>query len=406
MDYFLTQCGLFSSMVHSNNSHANFYSSLDIDDDCSVRHDLIPSNRTRLQSLSIYDFPLVNSPSSPTFPLSNQTRHNFQTDDDVLFEIDLDSDEKMRNLSPLVTSELTVTNDAILHLTNAIIYEIMGFSNQIIILDDRLNVRTSIEILIQTNISSATIWHSKKGIVYDVLSPMSLLVALSSRFINNTESISPLDSLLCELFPVAYYSQLITISNESTLYSACKTLFNNDLLLLPVVNLINQSICFILSIKDILSVLYLRIYSCHTMPVIRLTLKQLNIVPDPVSVLFPSDSMLKVFQNFCKQTSIVPIVSEEGILVNTFTVIDGIRVLAEYPSVNLTTFSVTDALIQIFPEEPRIFTCSISDSMIRILSIFLKSNAFSLILVNEVGYPIGIICLLDILKMLVYLLIK
>ena len=116
--------------------------------------------------------------------------------------------------------------------------------------------------------------------------------------------------------------------------------------------------------------------------------------------------MLKVFQNFCKQTSIVPIVSEEGILVNTFTVIDGIRVLAEYPSVNLTTFSVTDALIQIFPEEPRIFTCSISDSMIRILSIFLKSNAFSLILVNEVGYPIGIICLLDILKMLVYLLIK
>ena len=384
-------------MEYSNNSTTKSYSPLELNDDSSRLLNLLSSNRTILQSESIYD--LIDSTSSPTLPLSIKNEH-IQTDDDILFEIDVELDYTMRHLSPLEYTRLKTTKCVISHLTGVIIYDFMAPSNQIVILDNQLNIRSSIAILMQTNMSISTIWHKEKGCVYDVLSPMSLISALSSRVINDIDSIFPLESLLCEFFPFACHSQLTTISSESTLYNATKILFSNSLLFLPVVNLINQSICHILSIKDILSVLHSRSNSFQTMPVLGLTLRQLNIVPDRVSVLFPSDSMWKVFQNFCKQTSIVPIVSEEGILVNTFAVIDGIRILAKYPKINLTTLSITDALFQIFPDKIRFFTCSIDDPISKVFSIFLKANSFSLIVINESGYPLGLICLLNLLEIL------
>ena len=386
----------FSSMDYSNNSTENLYSPLDIEDNNSRLHDIVSSNTRILQSRSIYD--LLSSLSPPTIPHSIQNEHNFQADDDILFEIDFELDDKMRYLSPLGNSQLKTTDYLISHLSGLFIYELMAPSNQIIILDNQLTVQSSISILTQTNMSISTIWCKEKGFVYDVLSPMSLLSALSYQYFNDFDSRPPLESLLYELFPFACHSQLVTVPSESTLYNACRILLDNSLLFLPVVNLINQSICFIFSIQDILSVLYSRISSFQTMPVLRLTLKQLNIVPNHVSVLSPSDSMLKVFQNFCNQTSIVPIVSEKGILVNTFTVFDGMRIFAEYPKVNLSTLSITDALIQIFPNKIHFDTCCIEDQMIRIFSIFHRAKAFSLIVINESGYPFGIICLLDILK--------
>ncbi|KAI6661852.1 5'-AMP-activated protein kinase subunit gamma-1 isoform X6 [Oopsacas minuta] len=376
-------------------------STVNLEDFVSDPHNLFLSTLSIFPSISIGSFSFGNPPSSITL-LSNQNEIVFQTQDDGLFNIDLDNDNTFQHVQ-LTTVSKNSDNNVLLQLTNVFVFELMTTSNQIVILDSKLKLQSAIAVLILHNNSTAALWHNEKGIIYDLVSAVSLLSSLSKRVSKCSNTLTILQLSLCEVIPVPLDPSLNIIFCESNLFSACEIFLKNELAYAPVIDQETQSLCQILSLRNLLSVIYIELVSLQKESILlRTSVKQLGVI-STIHGFSYSNTLLEIFQFLSTNDSIVPIITNQGLLVNTFSARDGIEILNEYPKINISRLSIQEALKMKFLGRNDFTTCSEDDSIFKIISYFIKAKPISIFVVDDFGCLRGVIRLLNLIKLLLVL---
>ena len=344
------------------------------------------------------------SPHVPDIELNFQHELQYHSEEEYPFDFAFEFENISGRIPNSHGISCTSLLDIIMPLTEFAVYELMPSSNQIVILDSTLSLESALGFLNFSNISAVPIWNNDKCYIYEILSPCNILFNFALQIIDEPDlnSYSFVKKLLCEIFPINMDPHLITIPSESNLYDACHILLDNGLLYAPVIDKYTQSISQVLSLKDLLSVLYLKIVSLHELPTFFLsTLKQLEICSSPyIDGLSSSRIILDAFKLFANDISIVPIISKEGVLIDTLSKKDGIRILTEFPRLDLSRLSIQEVLSKGIPRTNETLFCSHNDTLIDVISLFQKTNSYWLIIVNNYGLHTGVVKLSDILKIL------
>ena len=352
------------------------------------------------------NYSLLSSQVSQILNLSFQHELHNLPEDEYPFDLAFEFDNIHGRLPTCDVRSCLTLLDGILKLTEFAIYDLMPSCNQIVILDSTLTLEKAFEVLNFSNISAVPLWNNDKCYVYEIISPCNILYNFALQITNelNIQPYTFVKKLLSEIFPINPDPHLITITSNNNLYDACHILLDNGLLYAPVIDHFTKSISQILSLRDILSILYLKIVSLEESPTFLLsTLKQLEICINPNSEgLYSSDVVLEAFKLFGSDISIIPIISKEGLLINTLSKTDGIRILTEYPRLDLACISLQEVLCkETFRTNTSLF-CSHDDSLIDVISQFNKTNTYWLITIDNYGYHTGLVNLSDILIFLFF----
>ena len=331
--------------------------------------------------------------------IHNQTEDDYPSD--FAFEFD-----NIHGCLPSCLCNLCTSHEAILTITEASIYQLMPRSNQIVILDSSMPLEKALEVLNFSNNSVVPLWNNDECIVYEIISTSKILTTFATKI---TEGLDLKPSLflkksLFEIFPYNREHRMITITSDYNVYDACQVLLDNGICFVPVIDKFTRSTLHILSLKNILSFLYSKVVSFDELPKFLLaTIRQLDLCSKlNFDVLSSSDIILEAFKLFGSGISIIPIVSKTGLLINSINNTDGIKILTEFPELDLTCVLIQDVLSKESSLAKNILYCSLDDSLLDVISQFIRANTYWLVVIDNYGHHKGLVILSDILKYLFF----
>jgi len=212
--------------------------------------------------------------------------------------------------------------------------------------------------------------------------------------------------------------RLIYITPEESLLEAIRRLIGNKIHRLPVIDAHSGNVLYVLTHKRLLRFLFL--YVTHSVPTLGLivALFQINELPRPpymsrsiedlgvgtfgkVETVSPETSIIEALNKFvAERVSALPVVDDDGKLVDIYAKFDVINLAAEKTYGNLDV-SVRQANKSRNEWFEGVHTCAKTDSLFEVMEILVKSEVHRLVVVDQHEKVVGVVSLSDILSYLV-----
>ncbi|KAG6842603.1 hypothetical protein C0991_000129 [Blastosporella zonata] len=349
------------------------------------------------------------------------------------------------------------SHDAALHAIRGFLkghtsYDAFPVSFRLIVLDTKLNVKKALQCLLLNGVVSAPLWNSEKSKFAGMLTVLDIIHLIQYYYHTSSYDYAATDVETFRLESLRDIEKELGVATppllrehpSSTLYDASKLLIQTHARRLPlldsdtdtghevIVSVLTQyrllkfisiNVCHSL-ILDCLHVdtLYLQ---CHKeVQQLHLSLRKLKIgtyvhnssrasVPEgqnpyyPIATASLNTPVFDVVHMFSERAiSAVPIVDEEGVVVNLYETVDVITLvrLGAYQSLDLT---IAEALKERSPDFPGVVVCTASDSLGTLLQLIKKRRVHRLVVVEgeeeerkggKKGRLLGIITLSDVLR--------
>ncbi|EIM21656.1 CBS-domain-containing protein [Wallemia mellicola CBS 633.66] len=301
-----------------------------------------------------------------------------------------------------------------------------------IVFDTRLQVIKALNALVQNGVVSAPLWSSVESKFAGMLT-ISDLVHLMQYYYSTTNSyegaaddveqltlgnLRDIETAI-EVLPPPLHS----IHPMRPLLEACHILMTSHARRLPLIDHDDRTdVEVVLSVLTQYRVLKFIAVNCKETLGLQKTLLELNIGTyataesiqdtsfEPVSTATMDTTVFDVVHQFsAKGISAVPIIDEEGVVINLYETVDVITLvrLGSYQSLDLT---ISSALSQRSPEFPGVITCSPKETLANVFSLIAKRRVHRLVMVEDEdkqlpngtirkkGALVGIVALSDILK--------
>ncbi|KAH9082065.1 hypothetical protein EDB83DRAFT_2336307, partial [Lactarius deliciosus] len=331
-------------------------------------------------------------------------------------------------LSPHQTQE---SHDAALYSIRAFLrsrtsYDAFPVSFRLIVLDSQLEVRKALQCLLLNGVVSAPLWNSEKSVFAGMFTVSDIIHLIqyyyrTSSYDNATadvetfrlESIRDIEKSLSVATP-----PLIHEHPSSSLYGAAQRLIQTHARRLPLLDndseTGHQVIVSVLTQYRLLK--FIAINCTRDIQFLHLPLRKLGI--GTYVQRDPSEGELEPGQNpyhpiaTChiehdqRGISAVPIIDENGVVVNLYETVDVITLvhLGAYQALDLT---IAEALNQRSPDFPGVVICTATDSIGTLLQLIKKRRVHRLVVVEgeeeerkggKKGRLLGIISLSDVLR--------
>ncbi|ORZ04992.1 hypothetical protein BCR41DRAFT_312624 [Lobosporangium transversale] len=292
-------------------------------------------------------------------------------------------------------------------------YDVLPVSYRQIVLDTTLLVKKALSVLMQYNIVSAPLWDSTKRKFAGMLTATDFINLIQFYYSHSSYSaaIREMDQFqISQLRDVEKLigvppPELFSLHPLQSLYDACQLLVESRAHRLPLVDVDSETgeemIVSVLTQYRILKFIAMNYQDEKTL---RQPLSELKIgIYTDLAVADLSSPVMSVIDMFVKRRiSSVPIVDEDGVVLNVFETVDVmVCTLVKAGVYRDLDLCVAEALLRRPEDFAGVHTCTLNDSLSSIFGTIRKSQVHRLIVVDSGNKLKGIVSLSDIMRYLI-----
>lgn len=289
-------------------------------------------------------------------------------------------------------------------------YDVLPVSFKLVVLDTTLLVKKSLTILLQNNIVSAPLWDSKASRYAGLLTASDYINVIQYYFQHPDKLDKVEDFTLDGLREVekaigADPIETISIHPFSSLYEACGKMIEAKARRIPLIDVEEDSqreiVVSVLTHYRILK--FVALNCLKETRLLQKPLSELHIgVYENISTCSMTTPVIDVIHILAsKRVSSVPILDDEGKLVNAYEAVDVLTLIKGGIYTDLS-LSVGEALMRRPEDFEGVYICTENDKLDTIMDIVRKTRIHRLFVVDNDGRLKGIVTLSDILKYLLY----
>ncbi|KAH8801689.1 Snf1 protein kinase-like protein complex subunit Snf4 [Xylogone sp. PMI_703] len=284
-------------------------------------------------------------------------------------------------------------------------YDVLPLSFRLIILSTELLVSKSLTILLQNGIVSAPLWDSQTSTFAGLLTTSDYINVIQYYW-QNPDALNQIDqfrlSSLREIEKAIGVLPLETLSvnPERPLYEACRQMLNTRARRIPLVDIDDEtkreSVVSVITQYRILKFIAVNVTETE---MLKKSVSEIGLgTYHNLQTATMDTTVIEVIHSMVKYNiSSVPIIDEEGRVLNVFEAVDVIAIIKGGQYDELST-SVGDALCKRSDDFAGIYTCSEDDRLDSIFDTIRKSRVHRLVVIDEENRLKGVISLSDILQ--------
>ncbi|KAK5808109.1 the adenylate sensor from Amp activated protein kinase complexed with Amp [Linnemannia elongata] len=293
-------------------------------------------------------------------------------------------------------------------------YDVLPVSYRQIVMDTTLLVKKALSVLMQYGIVSAPLWDSTKRKFAGMLTATDFINLIQFYYSHSSYSVA---SREMELFQISQLRdvekvigvpppELFSLHPLQSLYDACHLLVESRAHRLPLVDVDSETgeemIVSVLTQYRILKFIAMNVSRNAHEKTLRQPLSELKIgIYTDLAVADLSTPVIEVIDMFVKRKiSSVPIVDEEGVVLNVYETVD-VMTLVKAGVYRDLDLCVAEALLRRPEDFSGVHTCTLNDSLSSIFGTIRKSQVHRLIVVDSENKLKGIVSLSDIMRYLI-----
>lgn len=285
-------------------------------------------------------------------------------------------------------------------------YDVFPLSFRLIVLDNDLLIKKSLNIMIQNSIVSAPLWDSKTSTFAGILTATDYLNVIQYYW-QYPHLMSQLDQFrLSSLRDIekaigAIPIETVSVNPATPLFDAITRMLKTRARRIPLVDVDDETgkewVVSVITQYRILK--FIAVNNEHNTVLFKKTVRELNLgTYTDIATTRMSNSVLDVIHQLVERNiSCVPVVDNENRLLNVFEAVDIIPCIKGGAYEELSG-SVGDALCKRPEDSPGIYTCSEHDRLGAVFDTIRKSRVHRLIVVDDDNKLKGVLSLSDILE--------
>ncbi|XP_032457179.1 dentin sialophosphoprotein isoform X10 [Nasonia vitripennis] len=209
-------------------------------------------------------------------------------------------------------------------------YDLIPTSAKLVVFDTHLLVKKAFFALVYNGVRAAPLWDSSQQQFVGMLTITDFIKILQMYYTSPSVTMDELEEHELDTWRKVLKEQvhpLVSIEPDASLYDAIKTLINNRIHRLPVIDPDTGNVLYILTHKRILRFLFLYIHELPTPTFSNKTLEELRIGTfENIETATEDTSIILALKKFVeRRVSALPIVDNDGKLVNIYSKFDVIK---------------------------------------------------------------------------------
>lgn len=285
-------------------------------------------------------------------------------------------------------------------------YDVLPVSYRLIVLDTSLLVKKSLNILLQNNVVSAPLWDAQTSRFAGLLTSLDFINVIQYYF-HNPDKFELVDKL--QLNGLKDIERAIGVQPYDTrsihpfkpLYDTCVQMIESRSRRIPLIDQDEETHReIVVSVLTQYRILKFVALNCKEIRYLKRPLRDLNIISrNNIMSCQMSTPVIDVIEllTLAGGVSSVPIVDENGKLINVYEAVDVLG-LIKGGIYNDLSLSVGEALMRRSDDFEGVFTCTENDKLSSILDSVRKSRVHRFFVVDSEGFLTGVLTLSDILK--------
>lgn len=289
-------------------------------------------------------------------------------------------------------------------------YDVLPVSYRLIVLDTSLLVKKSLNILLQNNIVSAPLWNNKTSRFAGLLTSSDFINVIQYYF-QFPEKFDLVDQLtlngLRDIEKAIGVDQIETASIHpfKSLYEACVKMIDSKARRIPLIDEDEKTHReIVVSVLTQYRILKFVALNCKETKMLLKPIKNLQglgTIKDIATCTMDTPVIDVIHLLTQKSVSSVPIVDEQGKLINVYEAVDVLG-LVKGGVYNDLVLSVGDALLRRPEDFEGVHTCTLNDRLSTIMDTIRKSRLHRLFVVDDEGKLVSVITLSDILNYILF----
>merc|ERR1712038_1879056 len=285
-------------------------------------------------------------------------------------------------------------------------YDLIPTSAKLVVFDTELLVKKAFFALVYNGVRAAPLWDSTKQRFVGMLTITDFIRILQMYYKSPTVEIEELEEHQLQTWRSVLkkddVKQLVSIDPEATLFDAIKTLIENKIHRLPVIDPETGNVLYILTHKRLLRFLFLYIHDLPKPQYFNSSICDLKIgTYNDIELAHHSTPIIEALHKFVnRRISALPIVDEEGKLIDIYAKFDVINLAAEktYSNLDISLKQANEHRNEWFEG---VHSCKHTDTLFSVMEKIVKAEVHRLVIVDENNRVMGVISLSDILSYLV-----
>ncbi|KAK9303130.1 hypothetical protein QLX08_005085 [Tetragonisca angustula] len=284
-------------------------------------------------------------------------------------------------------------------------YDLIPTSAKLVVFDTHLLVKKAFFALVYNGVRAAPLWDSSRQEFVGMLTITDFIKILQMYYTSPSVTMDELEEHELDTWRKVLKDQvhpLVSIGPDANLYEAIKTLIQNRIHRLPVIDPDTGNVLYILTHKRILRFLFLYIHELPKPSFTDKTLRELRIGTfENIETATEETSIILALKKFVeRRVSALPIIDAEGKLVNIYSKFDVINLAAEKTYNNLDV-SLREANEHRNEWFEGVQSCKLDETLFTIMERIVRAEVHRLVVVDDDDKVIGIISLSDLLFYLV-----
>ncbi|XP_026829759.1 uncharacterized protein LOC105275230 isoform X2 [Ooceraea biroi] len=284
-------------------------------------------------------------------------------------------------------------------------YDLIPTSAKLVVFDTHLLVKKAFFALVYNGVRAAPLWDSSRQQFIGMLTITDFIKILQMYYTSPSVTMDELEEHELDTWRKVLKDQvhpLVSIGPDASLYEAIKTLIQNRIHRLPVIDPDTGNVLYILTHKRILRFLFLYIHELPKPSFTNKTLRELRIGTfENIETATEETSIILALKKFVeRRVSALPIVDIEGKLVNIYSKFDVINLAAEKTYNNLDV-SLREANEHRNEWFEGVQSCKLDETLFTIMERIVRAEVHRLVVIDDEDKVIGIISLSDLLFYLV-----
>ncbi|XP_049822552.1 5'-AMP-activated protein kinase subunit gamma-2 isoform X2 [Aethina tumida] len=283
-------------------------------------------------------------------------------------------------------------------------YDLIPTSAKLVVFDTQLLVKKAFFALVYNGVRAAPLWDSNKQEFVGMLTITDFIKILRMYYKSPSVAMEELEEHKLDAWRQVLKDKkpLVNISPDASLYDAIKTLVNNRIHRLPVIDPDTGNVLYILTHKRILRFLFLYINELPKPSYMNKTLREVKIgTYDDIETATEDTSIILALKKFVeRRVSALPIVDPDGRLVDIYAKFDVINLAAEktYNDLDVSLKKANEHRNEWFEG---VHKCKLDETLFAIMEKIVRAEVHRLVVVDDEDKVIGIISLSDLLLYLV-----
>ncbi|XP_063223688.1 5'-AMP-activated protein kinase subunit gamma-2 isoform X2 [Bacillus rossius redtenbacheri] len=283
-------------------------------------------------------------------------------------------------------------------------YDLIPTSAKLVVFDTQLLVKKAFFALVYNGVRAAPLWDSAQQSFVGMLTITDFIKILQMYYTSPSVKMDELEEHKLDTWRnvLKQVKPLVSISPDESLYDAIRTLIHNRIHRLPVIDPETGNVLYILTHKRILRFLFLYINDLPKPSYMNKTLRELHIgTYNDIETAFEDTSIILALKKFVeRRVSALPIVDNEGRLVDIYAKFDVINLAAEktYNNLDVSLKKANEHRNEWFEGVQK---CKMDETLQAVMDKIVRAEVHRLVVVDEDDKVIGIISLSDLLLYLV-----